>query len=117
MSIAVVVSVAVAGCGGAQVSGDPPGSYGGYSKGEAMSSAAYVLRSQLAEPDSPLFQKELEVGDLEQGQMSDGSRAWIAHLEDFQRQPSAWCLLVRAEQTASPDKAVVYDLQRCDALS
>ena len=72
----------MAGCagGGGVPSGDPPGSYAGYSEGEAISSASTILRSQLAEEGSPLFQKTLEVGELEKGTMADGStRARIAH--------------------------------------
>ena len=58
----VLVAVALlAGCGGGGATGaDPPGLFAGYSEGEAVSNASYVLRSLLADPSSPLFQKELE---------------------------------------------------------
>lgn len=115
--LSLAAGALLAGCaGGGAQTGDAPGSFAGYSKGEAVGSATYVLRSQLADPASPLFQKELEVGEVEEGRMSDGTNAWVAHLEDFDRNPSPWCLLVRAGQTNSPTKPVVYDLQRCNAV-
>lgn len=117
--IAVLATALLAGCGsGGAPSGDPPGTYAGYSEGEAISSASYILRSQLADETSPLFQKELEVGELEQGTMVDGTtRAWIAHLEDFDRDPSPWCLLVRTSSLNAGQKPITYDLQQCDDVA
>ena len=82
-----------------------------------MTTAAALTTTAAVTEYFLLFQKELEVGTLDKGTMESGKRAWVAHLEDFDRNPSPWCLLVRAGETSAPNKAVVYDVQRCSAIA
>jgi hypothetical protein len=118
-ALALAAIVLLAGCAsGGAPSGDPPGLYAGYSEGEAISSTTSILRSQLAEPGSPLFQKELEVGEVEQGTMVDGStRAWVAHLLDFDGNPTSWCVLVRTSGLNAANRPIIYDVQLCDDVT
>jgi hypothetical protein len=90
------------------------GPYAGLGAYDAGTAAGKIIDQEVADPGSPLHNRELVVAGEDKGTLpATHQQVWVVSMENFDHVKSKYCLYIWGRFTAFQGSSVKYDIDSC----